>query len=177
IDVMVDCHSAFDLGTAHQVARELAALGITWFEEPLPVWNLDANRLLKPMVNDLGMELVGGELLFGTGGYWPYLVAGIWDVIMPDVKHCGGLAALRAIGQLAVGQGVGVAPHNPSGPVSTIASGHALAAVPEHRPLEVAWGEVPWRREVVDPSETIGAGVLRLPDGPGLGIRQLAQPG
>lgn len=177
IDVMVDCHSAFDLGTAHQVARELAALGVTWFEEPLPVWNLDAHRLLKPMVNDLGMELVGGELLFGTGGYWPYLVAGVWDVIMPDVKHCGGLAALRAIGQLAAGQGVGVAPHNPSGPVSTIASGHALAAVLEHRPLEVAWGEVRWRREVVDPSEAIGAGLLRLPDGPGLGIRQLAQPG
>lgn len=95
---------------------------------------------------------------------------------MPDVKHCGGLAALRAIGQLAAGQGVGVAPHNPSGPVSTIASGHALAALPEHRPLEVAWGEVPWRRKTVDPSEAVRAGVLWLPDGPGLGIRQLAQP-
>lgn len=76
-EVMVDCHSALDLGTAHQVARDLAALGVTWFEEPLPLWDLNAHRLLKPRVNDLGMELVGGELLFGTKGYWPYLVAGI----------------------------------------------------------------------------------------------------
>jgi galactonate dehydratase len=176
VDVMVDCHSAFDLGTAHQVARELAALGVTWFEEPLPVGNMDAYRLFKPMANEFGMELVGGELLFGVGGYWPYLAAGIWDVIMPDVKHCGGLAALRAIGHLAAELGVGVAPHNPSGPVATIASGHALAALPDHRPLEVAWGEVSWRPNVLDPPEAIDAGCLRLPDAPGFGIGHLAEP-
>ncbi|MDQ3540149.1 MAG: mandelate racemase/muconate lactonizing enzyme family protein [Chloroflexota bacterium] len=174
IDVMVDCHSAFDLGTAHQVARELAALGVTWFEEPLPVRDLDAHRELKPVVNELGMELVGGELLFGIDGYWRYLAAGIWDVIMPDVKHCGGLAALRTIGQVAAEQGIGLAPHNPSGPVATIASGHALAALPEHRPLEVAWGEVPWRSDVLDPPEAISAAILRLADAPGLGISRLA---
>lgn len=175
IDVMVDCHSVFDSGTAHQVARELAASGVTWFEEPLPVEDLEGYRALKPAVNALGMELVGGELLFGAAGFWPYLAAGIWDVIMPDVKHCGGLAALRTIGQMASARGIGVAPHNPSGPVATIASGHALAALPDARPLEIAWGEVPWRPNVLDPAEAIDAGVLRLRDGPGFGILHLGE--
>lgn len=176
IDVMVDCHSSFDAGTVIMVARELAALGVTWFEEPLPLHNIDEHVVLRREVHRLGMELVGGELLFGVGGFYPWIAADAFDVIMPDVKHCGGMGALRAIGELAAARGVSVAPHNPSGPVSTIVSGHALAGLATFRSLEIAFGEVPWRADVVGGAEQIERGHLVLPTSLGHGIESIHDP-
>lgn len=168
VELLVDCHSNFDVATALAVAGELRSLGVTWFEEPVPTEDREALARLRPQVADL--ELIGGEQLWGLEGFWPYLAAGLWDVIMPDVKHCGGIAALLAIGGLAAARNVGVAPHNPSGPVAMAASAQAAAALPHLRALEYAWGEVPWRAALVAPPERIVAGDLLLPDGPGLGI-------
>lgn len=168
IEVYVDCHSHFDLPTAVEVGRELRALGVRWFEEPVPTEDLDLLARLRPLVPDL--ELIGGEELHDVAGFWPYLAAGVWDVVMPDVKHCGGLAAAVAIGRLAEARGVAIAPHNPSGPVAMAASAQVAAALPHVRALEHAWGEVPWRADLVAPRERIADGHLVLPDGPGLGI-------
>jgi L-alanine-DL-glutamate epimerase-like enolase superfamily enzyme len=95
------------------------------------------------------MELVGGERLYGVEGFRPYLAAGVWAVIMPDVKHCGGIAAMLHIGAAAYGRSVAVSPHNPSGPVACVASAHAVACLPHARALEYAWGEVPWRADII----------------------------
>jgi galactonate dehydratase len=168
IACFVDCHSRFDLPTALEVAAELRRLGVWWFEEPVPTEDLAALRALRPLVPDL--ELIGGEHLYEVGGFWPYLVAGVWDRIMPDVKHCGGIAAAIAIGRLAEARGVAVHLHSPSGPVSLVASAHVAAALPQPRLLEYAWDEVPWRGTLVSPGERIEQGELILPAGPGLGI-------
>jgi len=168
IEVMVDCHSHFDVPTALEVAAEFRALGVMWFEEPLPSEDIDGLARLRPLAPDL--ELIGGETLFGLAGFWPYLAAGIWDVIMPDVKHCGGISALVDIARLAASRGVTVAPHNPSGPVAMVASAHAAAVMPQMRFLEYAWGEVSWRGDLTIPAERIVDGQFVLPLAPGLGV-------
>lgn len=168
VAVQVDCHSHFDLPTAVEVARELRTLGVTWFEEPLPTADLDALVRLRPLVPDL--ELIGGEHLYDVAGYWPYLASGVWDVVMPDVKHCGGIAAALGIAAAAAARGVAFAPHNPSGPVAMAASAQIAAALPQVRSLEYAWGEVSWRPELVAPREQIEAGHLIVPTAPGLGV-------
>jgi len=170
IDLYVDCHSKFDAPTAREVARELAVLGVRWFEEPVPTEDRETLRALRPAVHALGMELIGGELLFGVAGFLPYLTPRIFDLIMPDVKHCGGIAAMVAISTVADACGIAVAPHNPSGPVSMAASAQASAALPRLRALEHAWGEVPWRSHLLTPPERIEDGMYVLSDAPGLGI-------
>ena len=92
------------------------------------------------------------------------------DVIMPDVKHCGGLLELMRIAAMAEADGVAVAPHNPSGPVATAASVQVCAVLKNFRLLEFQWGEVDWRREVIEPYETFERGTIRVPDRPGFGI-------
>ena len=141
IDLYVDCHSRFDLPTAVEVAAELRRLGVWWFEEPVPTPDLEALRALRPLVPDL--ELIGGEHLYEVAGFWPYLAAGVWDRIMPDVKHCGGIAAATTIGRLAEARGVAVSLHSPSGPVSLAAGAHIAASLPQPRLLEYAWGKSP----------------------------------
>lgn len=168
VDVQVDCHCRLDVPTAVEVAAELRQLGVTWFEEPLPASDIDGLSRLCPQVVDL--ELIGGEGLFGIAGYWPYLARNIWDVVMPDVKHCGGIASLIAIARIAEARGVAVAPHNPSGPVAMIASAHAAAVMPALQSLEYAWGEVLWRPSLITLCEQIADGEIVLPTEPGLGI-------
>lgn len=170
VEVYVDCHSHFDVATAVEVARELRALGVTWCEEPVPTADLPALMRLRPLLEAQGLELLGGEHLGDVGDVWPYLAAGVWDTIMPDVKHCGGIAEAVTIGRLAAARGIGVAPHNPSGPVAMAATAQVVAVLPTVRALEYAWGEVPWRSGLVVPAERIEDGALIVPTGPGLGV-------
>jgi len=89
---------------------------------------------------------------------------------MPDVKHCGGLLELTRIAAAAASQGVKVAPHNPSGPVSTAASAHVAAGASNVNFLELQYGEVPWRSEVLTPPERFVNGTIAVSDRPGLGF-------
>jgi galactonate dehydratase len=91
---------------------------------------------------------------------------------LPDVKHIGGIGELLKLAAASRDRGVWITPHNPSGPISTLASASALASVPHAAPLEFAWGEAAWRPDVLDPPERTEGGALVLPIGrPGLGAR------
>lgn len=167
VGLMVDCHERFDLKLARQVVRELRSFSLAWIEEPLPTQDLEGIRTLR---SELETPLAGGELLFGRTQYRPYLEQRIFDVIMPDVKHCGGLWEAHKIGSMAEVYGIEVAPHNPSGPVSTAVSLHLGASSANCRVLEIAWGEVAWRGDLTTNSEALVDGCIAVPTKPGLGI-------
>ena len=63
-----------------------------------------------------------------------------------------------------------MSPHNPSGPVATAASVQLCAGLSNVSILEFAWGEVPWRAQLIDPPEQFISGKIRVPDAPGFGI-------
>jgi galactonate dehydratase len=90
---------------------------------------------------------------------------------MPDVKHCGGLLEMTRIAAMADSEGIAVAPHNPSGPVATAASVQVCAGMKNFRILELQWGEVDWRSELVLPQERFVNGSIEVPGRSGLGIR------
>jgi galactonate dehydratase len=173
IRVQVDCHWRFDVPTALEIARELAALNVAWMEDPVPY---DANADGVVAVRRAApLPIATGERLIGAEAFVPFLDAGAADFYLPDVKHIGGIGELLKLAALSARRGVRITPHNPSGPISTLASASALASVPHAAPLEFAWGEVAWRPEVLDPPERIADGALVLPEGrPGLGARLAA---
>ena len=65
---------------------------------------------------------------------------------------------------------VAVAPHNPSGPVSTAASIQVCAGMSNFNFLELQWGEVPWRGELLVPNERFVNGEIAVPTTPGFGV-------
>jgi galactonate dehydratase len=93
------------------------------------------------------------------------------DVIMPDVKHDGGLLETKRIAGAARMRKMLVAPHSPSGPVSTAATGQLVSTLTNFLILEYAWGEAGWRADLLEPPERIEDGYLILSDEPGLGHR------
>ena len=117
------------------------------------------------------MPTASVESIFGLENMRPFLLERVVDVLMPDVKHCGGLQEAVAIANAARLNRLLVAPHNPSGPVATVASAHVAAVIPNFLILEYAWGEVDWRSTLLDPVEPVKDGYLLLSEAPGLGYR------
>jgi galactonate dehydratase len=167
IALMVDCHSFFDVPLAIRVAERMDSLRLTWYEEPVPPEQVENTVQIRSRIRQ---PMAGGEVLFGVSGFAPLTRNHAVDVIMPDVKHCGGLLELTRIAAMAEADGVKVAPHNPSGPVSTAASIQVCAILSNFNFLELQWGEVAWRKDVLKPAEIFQDGSIRVPEKPGFGI-------
>lgn len=167
VRLMVDCHSRFDVPTAIEVARQLEPFKLAWLEEP--VTSFDSDGLERIREHSI-IPIAGGESLIGRAGFWDIVCRRLLDVIMPDVKHTGGILELRKIAAITEPCGLKVSPHNPSGPISTIASVHVCAAIPNFLVLEYPWGEAPWRGKLLIPEEILQDGTINVPDKPGLGF-------
>ena len=167
IELMVDCHSFFDVALAERVAKRLEPQRLRWYEEPVPPERVEETLEIRRRI---AQPMAGGEVLYGIAGFAPLIRTRAVDVIMPDVKHCGGVQELVRIAAAAEANGVSVAPHNPSGPVSTAASVHACAVLPNVSFLEFQWGEIAWRSELLYPHERFVQGAIAVPDRPGFGV-------
>jgi len=66
--------------------------------------------------------------------------------------------------------GVGVAPHNPLGPLAGVAALHFGIATPNFVIQEEMSGAVPWYHDVVDSPIRMQDGHWLIPDRPGLGV-------
>jgi len=167
VNVLVDCHSFFDVALAERVAKRLEPLNLAWFEEPVAPERIEETREIRRRIRQ---PMAAGEVLFGVSGFAPLSRDRTVNVIMPDVKHCGGLLELTHIAAAAEQDGVEVAPHNPSGPVSTAASAQVCAVLKNFKLLELQWGEIDWRGDAIQPPERFDRGSLHVGVRPGLGI-------
>ncbi len=167
IELLVDCHCRFDPPLAQKLVEKVKPLNLYWLEEPLPREQVEA---MAHITAHCGITTAGGEPFFGRSGFHDYILRRAVHVIMPDVKHAGGITELRRIAQQAELEQIPVAPHNPAGPVSTMAGVHAAATIHNFLILEWAFGEVPWRGQLVRPAELVEDGYIAVPDGAGLGI-------
>lgn len=167
IDVLVDCHFRFNRHTATRVVAELEAVDPYWIEAPVPERDVEGWRHVRASTES---RLAGGEFLVGVESHRRFLQDTGVDVIMADVKYCGGIDTLRQIAGLAESFGAELAPHNPSGPVATAASAQVAVSAFNTPILEFAWGEVDWRSALVCGSEVVEGGRLLLPSGRGIGV-------
>lgn len=166
VDLMLDNHGQLAPGDAIELCRAMAPFGLLFLEEPVPPDTPGA--LAKVAAARLPVRLATGERLFTKWDYWPVLTGGLVDVAQPDICHAGGISELRKIAALAEASYVKLAPHNPNGPVATMASVHLAAAIPNFLILEFA--QQPLRNEVQRQGLVVRDGWAELPDRPGLGI-------
>ncbi|HVC33012.1 MAG TPA: mandelate racemase/muconate lactonizing enzyme family protein [Chloroflexota bacterium] len=166
-ELSVDCHNRFDVATARRVARELAPFRLYWLEAPVPPWDPEPLSQVKA---GLDTRLAAGEELLGRAAFRPLFERHALDVAMFDVKHTGGLLEGKKIAAMAEAYGIAASPHSPAGPVAHLAAGHLCATLPNFLTLEYAWGEVPWRADLLNGAEQVRDGCLLLPEKPGLGL-------
>ena len=161
-DIRVDFHERFDPVSFAQLLPALERLDLEWIEEPFAM-----GPAFAELRSSTSLPVAAGELFWGRPRF-AEIVDNAWaDVIMPDVKHVGGFGPLLDVIAMAEDR-VEVSPHNPSGPVSTVASLHAAAIRPDSiRSLEYAFDRTGSRRAT---GELVENGRLYLSDSPGWGI-------
>lgn len=168
IQMMVDCHGRLSPANAVRLCDALADVDLLFVEEPVPPENADA----------LAHVITHSSIPIATGERW----STIYDarrflgtklaVAQPDVVWCGGLAQARKIAALAEADYVSIAPHNPNGPLATVASLHLAASIPNFLILETVGSDEirTMEQSVAHPLPELDDGCLYLPHGPGLGI-------
>ena len=163
-ELLIDGHGRFSREKSIEVAERLEPLQLYWFEEATPgIENLAAlNQVAK-------MPTAGGESLFGVEAFLPYILGDAVDIVMPDVKFCGGMLELKKIAAIAEAAGMDCAPHGPASPIGNMAAAHVCASMPNFSILEYAYGETDWRHTCTEPAEPIEGGQLRILERPGIG--------
>src|SRR6185369_11939731 len=111
-----------------------------------------------------------GERLLTRHDFRPLFEKQACDVIQPDLCHCGGLLEGKKIAAMAEAYYLGVAPHNPLGPVANAAALHFALSTPNFLIQEDMLTDVPWRWEVVRHGLETKDGYWLPSEAPGLGV-------
>jgi galactonate dehydratase len=167
VDIMVDCHGRHSLGNAVEFCRILAPYHPYFIEEPVPPDNVD---VLAEVRRASPVPIATGERLVTRYQFREVIEKQACHVIQPDLCHCGGLWEARKIAAMAEVYTMGVAPHNPLGPVANAAALHFDLCTPNFLIQEDMLTDVPWRWEVVRHSLKTENGYWLPTDAPGLGI-------
>ncbi|MER6563889.1 S8 family serine peptidase [Streptomyces sp. NPDC001027] len=94
------------------------------------------------------------------------------NAAQPDLGRCGGITGARHIWTLAFAHNIAFAPHTGfSGGLSQLAALHVAAAAPSLLALEYMFIDNPCREIFVGGYPQAEKGLLRVPDGPGLGLQ------
>ena len=153
---------------ALRTAEMLASYDVAWFEEPLKPDALDdfvALRRAAPVL------IAAGETLTRRQAFQPWLVAGAFDIVQPDVTKVGGISEERRIGWMAQEHGVKFIPHGWNTAVGLAADLQLASAFAGTDLVEYIVG-APYVDDLTVDRWTLDAdGMLPIPDRPGLGIR------
>src|SRR5215471_20371475 len=173
VELMVDAGGSeqfwpHGVSWARETAKMLGDYGIVWFEEALRPDDVTGFKELRQTSPVL---VATGEVLTRRQAFQPFLTERAVDVIQPDATKCGGLSEGRRIGWMAYDHGVLLVPHGWNTGIGVAADMALSAALPVARWVEYQTG-VPYIEEIIDPPFQLDAdGMLRVPTGPGLGIR------
>lgn len=167
VDIMVDCHGRHFPANALEFCRVLAPYRPYFVEEPVPPENIDVMAELR---KQSPVPIATGERLVTRFGFRELFEKGACHVIQPDLCHCGGLWEAKKIAAMAETYYLGVAPHNPLGPVANAAALHFALSTPNFLIQEDMLADVPWRWEVVQHQLQMQDGYWLPVDAPGLGI-------
>src|SRR5690349_4141736 len=176
VALMVDANHAYDAVAAIRLGRMIEHHDIGWFEEPVPPEDIAGYRAVKAA---LSIPVAGGECEFTRFGFRDLFASRAIDIIQPDTCAAGGLSECKKIADMVEAFGVRYNPHVWGTGIAIAASLQLLAVLPSQTPnslapiepmLEFDRTEHPIRQALLtQPIEHV-RGMVRVPDGPGLGI-------
>ena len=152
---------------ALNTADMLRDYGVAWFEEPLPPDALDDFVALRRASK---VPISGGEVLTRRQSFEPWLRAGAFDIVQPDVTKVGGISEERRIAQMARDHGIRFIPHGWNTALGLAADLHLASAFADTDLVEYLVGS-PFIDEIAAGGWQLDDdGMLSIPDRPGLGV-------
>ena len=157
--LMLDAWMRWDMVTTLAIAERVAAYGIEWIEEPLPV---DDVKGYAELCRQSPIPIAGGEHEFTAIGFAELIERRLHHILQPDVCWCGGLTELIKIYGMARAAGLRVCPHRGA----EVWGLHAIAALD---PEPLAESGRPWMTWIHG-QPSVEHGLIRLGHEPGYGV-------
>jgi L-alanine-DL-glutamate epimerase-like enolase superfamily enzyme len=152
---------------ALRTSHMLASYGVAWFEEALDPDALEDHVALR---RHAPVSISGGEVLTRRQAFGPYIKAGAFDIVQPDVTKVGGITEMRRIGWMAEDNGARVIPHGWNTCLGLAADLQLASALARTDLVEYKTGSA-YIDDVVAGGWSLDEhGMLAIPDAPGLGI-------
>lgn len=168
VDIMIDFHGRpASIAAAMGFIRELEPYRPMFCEEPVPPGDTEA---LRQIAERAECPIASGERLVGMKEFLPVFEKRALHIAQPDLNHTGGLLEGKRIAAAAEAALIGIAPHNPNGPLAGVAALHYDVSTPNFVIQEEMSGAVPWYDDVVQtPIRRVGSH-WEVPDVVGFGI-------
>jgi L-alanine-DL-glutamate epimerase-like enolase superfamily enzyme len=108
IKLMADANQGLNEAQAIRLGRMLELFDLTWFEEPLPAWDLEG---LARVSAALDTPIASGETEYTRYGFRRMLELRSADILMPDLQRVGGVSEFMRVGHMAESHDVPVSSH------------------------------------------------------------------
>ncbi|MGB2711128.1 MAG: mandelate racemase/muconate lactonizing enzyme family protein [Conexibacter sp.] len=167
VDIMVDANQCYTVPVAIRVGRELDRLGVLFFEEPLPIDDVDGHARLARVIDT---PLATGENHYTRWDFLPFVQQQALGYLQPDASRSGGLTEAKRIADLAAAHHLLAAPHTFSDAWTVISNAHLVAATTNAPILELDRTYNPLMTELVNEPVRPQDGCLPLPTAPGIGL-------
>lgn len=169
VALMVDVNGAYDVVTSIALAHQIAPLGITWIEEPVPPEHVAEMAAISRAIV---IPLAAGENDFSLRTFEGLLERRAVTVVQPNVARAGGITGVLAIADAAKRRGASVSLHGVGSGIVQAASLQLMSALPAScaRFFEANRFPNPLRDALTQPPLVLADGFLTVPTGPGLGV-------
>jgi L-alanine-DL-glutamate epimerase-like enolase superfamily enzyme len=158
IKLMADANQGLTENQAIRLGRALEEFDLTWFEEPLPAWDLDG---LARVAAALDTPIASGETEYTRYGFRRMLELRSADILMPDLQRVGGVSEFIRVGHMAESYDIPVSSH-----LFPETSLQVLGALANTIYLEY----MPWFSKLYNETIKFAEGQAIVPDRPGWGF-------
>jgi D-galactarolactone cycloisomerase len=167
VDMLVDANQCYTRHLALRVGRELEKLDVAFFEEPLPIDDVDGHAFLA---DRLDVRIATGENMYTRWDFLPFLQKNAIHVVQADASRCGGISEARKIFELAGAFHLHAIPHTFSDALTVCANLHLVAASTNAPIIEYdrTYNEI--QEKLVTNPPRVHDSAIELPTGPGLGV-------
>ena len=167
--VRVDVNMAWDEATAARGVQMLEAVGCDLVEQPVAAHLRDAMaRLCRQFV----IPIMADESLTGPASVFPFAAEAAADVFAVKIQQSGGLYGAARVGGIA--EAAGVALYGGTmleAGVATAASAHVFSTFVDLSFQTELFGPLLLTEEILETPLAYADFGLKVPDGPGLGVR------
>ena len=166
--LLADANGSYNAAKGIEVGRMLESLKYDFFEEPCPYEELSETQAVAKA---LKIPVAFGEQNYSLWQFQWMLQNGVMSIVQPDLNYNGGLIRAKRVARIAERLGKTIVPHNTQTGASSVNIVQFASCTRNTGPAM----EYPWRAPQqpvswYSPNFKVANGVIRVPEGPGLGI-------
>jgi galactonate dehydratase len=168
VELSIDFHHRLSVAEAALFCQRVEPLHLHFVEEPIRAESAEAYRQLRSMTR---VPFAIGEEFSSKWAFAPFIEQGLLNYARLDVSNVGGLTEAKKVAGWCEAHYIDVMPHNPLGPVTTAATIHLGASIPNFAQLEYQHRlAAAYPPDLFPVMPALDGDCFPLPTAPGLGV-------